>query len=156
MHWVQQVYYRTIRITKILGRREHDCQVVVNMGADRSNLSLFKTSIFTLVLLSTETFAQIVQNGGFESGKWSHSSPWSTEEDDFIHMSFIIVLAPYERRTSSLLMYISHLYRWLGKSPWLCRGCQGHVWSPGHTGTFQTGHQHYCLTHRRIQFCWGP
>ena len=69
MHWEQQVYYRTIRITKILGRREHDCQVVVNMGADKSNISLFKTSIFTLALISTETFAQIVQNGGFESGK---------------------------------------------------------------------------------------
>ena len=27
------------------------------------------------------------------------------------------------------------LTRQPGKSPWLCRGCQGHVWSPGHTGT---------------------
>ena len=68
-HWVQLVYYRTIKTTKILGRREHDCQAVVNMGADKSNLSLLKSSIFTLALFSTETFAQIVQNGGFESGK---------------------------------------------------------------------------------------
>ena len=39
------------------------------LGADKSNLSFFKTSTFTLALLATQTFGQIVQNGGFESGK---------------------------------------------------------------------------------------
>ena len=64
------VYYRTIRATKMWGRRGHNCQVVVNMGAaNKSNLTFFTAIIFILVLLFTETFGQIVQNGGFESGK---------------------------------------------------------------------------------------
>ena len=74
-HWVQQVYYRTIRTTEMLGLSGHDCQVVFNMGAGKNNFSSFKTSIFTLALIFTETVtAQIVQNGGFESGKWCHPS----------------------------------------------------------------------------------
>ena len=51
------------------GRRGRDCEVLVNMGADKSNLSFFKTSTFTLALLATQTFGQIVENGGFETGK---------------------------------------------------------------------------------------
>ena len=54
----------------MLGRSGHDCQVVFNMGAGKNNFPSFKTSIFTLALIFTETVtAQIVQNGGFESGK---------------------------------------------------------------------------------------
>ena len=68
------------------GRRGRDCEVLVNMGADKSNLSFFKTSTFTLALLATQTFGQIVQNGGFESGKWSHSSAFPVEEDDHIQL----------------------------------------------------------------------
>ena len=54
----------------MLGLSGHDCQVVFNMGAGKNNFSSFKISIFTLALIFTETVtAQIVQNGGFESGK---------------------------------------------------------------------------------------
>ena len=69
-HWVQQVYYKMIRTAKMPGCRGHECQVVFNMGAaEKNNLTFFTAIIFILVLLFTETFGQIVQNGGFESGK---------------------------------------------------------------------------------------
>ena len=68
------------------GRRGRDCKVFVNMGADKSNLSIYKTSTFTVALLATQTFGQIVQNGGFESGKWNHSSALPVEKDNHVQL----------------------------------------------------------------------
>ena len=67
----------------------------------------------------------------------------SIEEDDHIHVchpcacSLRAKIKPFKANAKCPLVSSSALIvaTLSGKYPWLCRGCQGHVWSPGYTGS---------------------